>query len=162
MTDLDPALTRSVTALAEAMAGEAADWWIIGSAAMALCGIAVAAKDVDVTGSAAIMARVSERLGGAVIGSGPSELFRSEPFAMARPEGGLPIELMGDLHVSRRGMWRRLLPRTRLPVIVGAQTVFVPTLVEQIEILNLFGRDKDKARAALIAEALKGREGLEG
>lgn len=162
MTDLDPALLRSVAMLAKAMADERDEWWIIGSAAMALCGVQVRAKDVDVTGAADVITGAIERLGGEPVVGEPSELFRSSPFATIMPAGGVDIELMGDLHVSRRGMWRRLTPRTRLPVVVKGHTVFVPTLVEQIEILNLFGRDKDRERAGMIAEVLKGREGLEG
>jgi len=75
-----------------------------------------------------------------------SDRFRSRPFA--RLEGAaLPIEIMAALEVRDGADWRAVWPRSR--VLRGGMPV--PTREELVAILHLFGREKDRRRAALLA-----------
>ena len=147
---MPPELIRSAERIARIMPADA-DWWIIGSAALALSGIPVQPKDVDVFAASAVVEPVRLALGVAATPSG-SERFRSSPYFQFQPEGALPIDFMGGLEVASAGAWVALHIESRIPVRIGNATLFIPTLEEQAAILRLFGRPKDLARAALIAD----------
>ncbi|WP_037488001.1 hypothetical protein [Sphingomonas phyllosphaerae] len=140
----DAALAQVATALRDTRD----PWWVIGSAAVRLHGAETSVADIDVL--------VSERDAGSVLRDWPravtigaaSERFRSHPFA--RLEGAaLPVEVMADLELCTDGVWRRVLPATR----VAVAGVFVPARDELAAILRAFGRDKDVARAGLLSRS---------
>lgn len=148
-----PDLTRNLAAtldvVADAAGGLADDWWLIGSAAMALAGVSdLAPPDVDLL----VSERDARRLIGVwraeVAPPSSSDLFRSRIFAKVGV-APLPIEIMAGFEVRTGEGWRPVRPRTRLAV----RGVFVPTAAEQVEICRLFGRPKDLARIAAL-EAL--------
>jgi hypothetical protein len=61
------------------------------------------------------------------------------------------VEIMGGLMLAEGAGWTALVPATRVAVAVGGETLFVPARHEMIAILGRFGRDKDRARARLLA-----------
>lgn len=130
------------------------DWWIIGSAAMVLCGVEAEAKDVDVFGSEATIAEALERLALEPLPPTTNPLFRSTVFAAYQPPRDVPVEFMGGFEVRFGGVWQPLKLHTRRRIETGKGPVFVPELPEQIAILELFGRDKDLRRAELIRKFL--------
>ncbi|MEG8039710.1 hypothetical protein QP166_10280 [Sphingomonas sp. LR60] len=137
----DAALAQVATALRDARD----PWWVIGSAAVRLHGGATSVADIDVLVSAYDATCVLRDWAGAVTIGVASDLFRSHPFA--RLDGAaLPVEMMADLEVFGEGVWRRVLPVTR----VALCGVFVPVCEELVAILRSFGRDKDIARAGLL------------
>ena len=146
------ALLRSLARIVAA-APPGQDWWLIGSTALMLSGIDVEPQDVDVLASTATINAFIANLGGGVVLGSANERFRSQPFCRVEVEGGLPIELMGDLEVQSRGNWQALEVTTRVPIETETGTVFVPTLDEQAAIFTLFGRPKDLAKAELIRVA---------
>ncbi len=147
-------LQMAIDFAASVMPHDASDWWIIGSAAMVLCGVETEAKDVDVFGSEATIAKVLERLDLAPLPPTDDPLFRSTVFAAHQPPGGVPVELMGGFEVRTKGVWQPLQLHTRRRIETATGPVFVPELSEQIVILELFGRDKDLMRADLIRKFL--------
>ena len=126
------------------------EWWIIGSAAVALLEIDVAVADVDIVASPDIIADVLARIGLAPLPPKADSRFRSAPFARLDRPGVLPVEFMGGLEVNGPDGWRPLTITTRQAVRAGGATVFIPSPAEQIEIFHRFGRPKDLERAALL------------
>lgn len=148
---ISPDLADSL-ALAACGCGVGRDpWWVIGSAAMALAGLGdVAVADVDVLTSTADAPRVAAALNASrPVGKAGGDRFRSCFFnTSAAP---LDIEIMGELEVMSNGVWVPVRPLTRRAVQVADVTIFIPDVAEQIEILRLFGRPKDLARAETLA-----------
>jgi hypothetical protein len=133
-----------------AAAGRAHDrWWIIGSAAMALHGVAgLAVGDVDLLMSrrdadALLRSRGIEPAPGEADGR-----FRSDVFGRWSA-GGFVVETMGGFHVD--GV--ELVPRTR----IDSGGVYVPSVAELIAMCEHFGRPKDEERAARLRELGTGR-----
>jgi len=145
---MSPELIRSAELIARIMPA-GGKWWIIGSAALALSGVEVAPKDIDVFASADLIEAARVALGVPAMPSG-SDRFRSAPYFQYRPEGGIEIDFMGDLQVRSLGQWIGLHIESVCPVTCGNATLFVPSLKEQAHILRFFGRPKDLVRAALI------------
>jgi hypothetical protein len=145
---MSPEFVRSAELIARVMPPDGG-WWIIGSAALALSRLDVAPRDIDVFAAPPIMEAARRALGVAAAPS-DSTLFRSRPYFQFHPRGGLEVDFMGGLEVRAGSGWTRLQIESRLPVIVGNVSLFVPSLDEQAVILRLFGRPKDLARAALI------------
>lgn len=136
------------------MPRDADEWWIIGSAAMVLCGVETETQDVDVFGSEAVIAAVVEVLGLDPLPPSHDHLFRSTVFAACQPPDGVPVEFMGGFEVWSGNAWRPLQLHTRCRIETAKGPVFVPELSEQITVLELFGRDKDLRRADLIRNFL--------
>ena len=147
---MSPDLIRSAQCIARVMPANG-DWWIIGSAALALSGIAVEPKDIDVFAASDVIELARRVLGATAIPSG-SDRFRSSPYFQFRPENGVEIDFMGGLEICVGGAWASLQIESRSAVTVGSVNLFVPTLEEQARILKLFARPKDLARVALIAD----------
>ncbi|MGK6323952.1 hypothetical protein ACMGDM_12835 [Sphingomonas sp. DT-51] len=150
------ALAAALREVAVALRDARDPWWVIGSAAVRLHGVVTPVADVDVLLSGRDALAAIERWHGAVGFGSPSPRFRSAPFA--RLSGtAMPIELMAGLEVSDGSAWRAVRPATRQSL--GA--VFVPDRAELIDILTRFDRQKDRARAALLA-AVPDEHGGEG
>lgn len=129
------------------MADAEAEWWIIGSAAVALHGVDPGPiLDVDVLLGVADATRLLPMLGMPVSPGRPDDRFRSTIFARwtAPP---LPVEFMAGLELRDDGGWQAVLPRSR----IALGEVFAPDRADLITILHRFGRDKDLRRAALFA-----------
>lgn len=143
---IDAATSSSLAMLAAAMAPARDPWWIIGSAAVVLHGAATTVADIDVLLSVRDADEIDMRLSLAPGGGDENGMFRSSRYGRWR-EPPLPVEFMAGLSV--RGALA-LQPRSRVARSVGRSTVYVPDLDEVIAILDLFGRPKDMARAALL------------
>ena len=143
-------LLVSLRALLTSPLKDAGDWWLIGSTAARLSGADLVPEDIDVFGPAAAMTAIVNHFGGASLSGTPGERFRSQPFCRLTVADGLPIEVMGDLEVKSEGIWQKLHIESRVAVATPAGTVYVPSLDEQIAIFELFGRDKDLAKAAVL------------
>lgn len=135
-------------------------WWIIGSAAMRLAGVAgPEPNDVDLLCSG----RDADALAEAWAahrdeGYRPADdgRFRSRFARFAHLP--MPLEVMGDLEVRGAGGWQPVQVMSEWRVEVNGQAIPVPTLSEQRRILALFGREKDLAKAARIDEFTAARE----
>jgi hypothetical protein len=140
------ALDETLRRLAPALEILEDDWWLIGSAAMALMGARpLEVADVDLLASAADARRLAALWGVTPKAPAPDPKFRSAVY-FQWSEPPLPVDVMAGFEVCGPEGWRPVRPVSR----VAVAGVFVPSLAEQIEILALFDRPKDRARAALL------------
>ena len=129
-----------------------APWWLIGSSALACWGMpGIVCRDVDVLVDGVDASRLETVWAARRDGQfrpDHDELFRSR-FARY---GGWPmaLETMGDLVLCVDGEWRPVRPADRLRVETAAGPVCVPSLPALLEILDDFGRDKDRDKAARV------------
>lgn len=134
------------------MAAEASDdWWIIGSAAIALHGFPVTpVRDVDLLMSARDAEIFMKRVGGGGRTGPPSAKFRSAVFGTWRAPP-LPVEVMGGFALAAANGWQPVVPRSREAKRVGDQELFVPSVPDLKAMLMAFGRPKDLERALLVS-----------
>ena len=150
MGQLPPAAVRTLVRVAEALEAAQDDWWLIGGAAVALQGLAIDIADIDVLLSVRDIRQVI-----AILNIRPNEgvaidRVRSDVWARwtALPLG---VDLITGLQIRTGALWTRVEPKTREAVTVGGCAVYVPSWVELIGILRLFGRPKDLERAEALA-----------
>jgi hypothetical protein len=126
-------------------------WCVIGSAAALLVGAEVGVADVDVLLSRndadALMALWADRRESVYEPANP-ERFRSH-FARFRFPG-LPVEVMGGLELNQGEGWTPVKAGRLTLAGLNGLAVPVPSVDDQIRILESFGREKDHQRAALL------------
>lgn len=154
----DPDLVATLQALAKAMQDARDDWWIIGSAAVALhlCekdlgGDPGTVADVDVITSRRDLDGLYEALPLTDSPEDGKPMFLSEGFGRWS-EPPLDVEFMAGLKLRVGNEWEPVQPITRVPAKLGEHTLFMPDKRELIEILTRFGREKDLRRAASLAQ----------
>ncbi|WP_188657116.1 hypothetical protein [Sphingomonas metalli] len=148
---VSPALSASLRAISCVMAGAQDDWWIIGSAAVALHGADPGdVADVDVLLSVADAERILPGVGVPLRRGSGNAAFRSSLFGIWLGTG-LPVEFMADFHHQCDGIWRTVRPATRQAIAVEGGMVFIPERRELQAILAAFGRPKDMARGRSLA-----------
>jgi hypothetical protein len=129
------------------------EWWIIGSAAMALLGVHVDVADIDILTSRDDALRVAE---GETTKSDSAHRFRSVYRRIAGTP--IPIEIMGGLEVYVDDHWRSVRPATRIAITLPEGVLFIPDGNEQLRLLRLFGRPKDGVRAeSLVKSGIRAR-----
>jgi hypothetical protein len=152
--ELNPALAAALEALAGELALCAEPWWVVGSAAIALHGARrVEVRDIDLLVSRADAGVLLARRGAVAQPGVPDERFRSDIFA-CWDQSGIQVDLFAGFCVRSSGKWQELVPQTRQPVLLKASCLFVPSIAELIAWARLFGRDKDKAREAVLRPLL--------
>ncbi len=123
-------------------------WCVIGSAAALLAGAEVSVADVDVLTSREdaerLMALWADRRESTHEPAG-AERFRSH-FARFRFPG-LPVEVMGGLELNQGDGWKPVEAGRLTLAGLNGLAVPMPSVEDQIRILESFGRDKDLARA---------------
>jgi hypothetical protein len=145
-------LRQTLLIVAETMRDARDPWWVIASAAMALHGVTpIEVADVDVLASVRDAARVLATLRLPTPPASGTDRFRSTIFARL-DIAPVPIELMAGFHVRDGATWRPILPETRILITLGDTALPVPSVAELIAHCALFGRPKDKARAALLQQ----------
>ena len=126
-------------------------WQVIGSAAAWLAGADVSVADLDLLTSADDAARLAEawrERREATYEPAGAERFRSH-FARFRFTA-MPVEAMGALELHTADGWEPVTVRDTVLVRVAGHAVPIPSVPEQIRILESFGRPKDLHRAALL------------
>lgn len=152
MMQLSPALYDVIAASVPLLQAHCRDpWVVIGSAACALAGAAVEVADLDLLTSAAdaerLMALWPSQLDTSYTPAS-ADRFRSH---FARFQfSGMPLEVMGDLELHDADGWRAVRVNDVVHINVVDIAVPIPSRVEQIRILESFGRPKDLARAELL------------
>lgn len=124
-------------------------WCLLGSAAALLVGAEVGVADVDVLVSRDDAERLmllwaSRRE--STYEPADADRFRSH-FARFRFPG-LPVEVMGGLELNAGDGWRPVQAGRLTLVGLNGLAVPVPSIPDQIRLLESFGRDKDRRRAA--------------
>lgn len=138
--------------LAPALAGLSQPWCVIGSAAMMVAGAPVAdCPDLDIMTTGEGAEALEAAWAGyrdAAYAPDRESLFRSRFSAYDFPEGR--VEVMGDLLLKRDGVWTPAPIPAAVEGRLGGLPVRIPTLGGQIALLELFGRPKDLAKAAVL------------
>lgn len=138
-----------------------APWCVIGSAAALLAGADVGVADVDLLVSRDDADTLMKLWAGrreSVYEPAGAERFRSH-FARFRFPG-LPVEVMGGLELNQGDGWKPVEAGRLTLAGLNGLAVPVPSLEDQIRILESFGREKDVQRAkALHALASSPRRG---
>lgn len=152
MNHLSPALYTTLAGIVPDLHVHCADpWCLIGSVAALLLGTETSAVDVDVLTSRAdadtLMAAWAERREPAFTPA-DSRLFRSHFARFSFP--GVPVEVMGALELHADGGWQPVHYGRLILVGVNGLAVPVPSIDNQIRLLESFGREKDLVRAAAL------------
>lgn len=128
------------------------DYFIIGSCAMLLSGIAVPIiTDLDLlmsSGDAETLKGIWSHKMRKDFSPENHQLFRSN-FARFN-FGEFDIEVMGNLEVCKKGQWLPVLVNQATEVSINEMRIKIPTMAEQKRIFLLFGRKKDVAKAEQI------------
>jgi hypothetical protein len=143
-----PGLEETLAAVARMAARLQDDWWVIGSAAIALTGVDIEVLNVDLL--------VSERdarqlLGGWAspgVATGGQDRFRAIHGVHASTL--IPIEIMGALEVKVEDQWARVTPNTREAVDLAGGRIFIPDTADQLALLLMFRRPQDLVRAEML------------
>lgn len=160
MSHVPPALFVTLTELVPELHVHCAEpWCLIGSAAALLLGAEVDVADVDVLVSHAdadadaLMALWAGRRDGAHVPA-DGDRFRSH-FARFRFTGAA-VEVMGGLLLRTGGSWQPVQPGRLVLAGLRGLAVPVPSIDDQIRLLESFGRPKDAPRVAAL-RALAGQ-----
>ena len=147
--DLDPGLRDTLREIGRVASTFHDDWWIIGSAAIALLGHTTTVADVDllVSDGDARALFASRWATGMDHAKGGAQFRSTYGRHTTTP---LVVEVMGGLELLEAGRWYRIEPRSRIAVSIGNDPVFIPDATEQLEMLRRFGRPKDLKRALLL------------
>lgn len=152
MSHLSPALYTTLAGIVPDLHVHCVDpWCLIGSTAALLLGAETGAADIDVLTSRAdadtLMGVWAERRE-ATFTPADSHLFRSHFARFSFP--GAPVEVMGALELHADGGWQPVRYGRLVLVGVHGLAVPVPSIDDQIRLLESFGREKDLARAATL------------
>jgi len=152
MSHVTPALYATLAEIVPELHVQCIDpWCLIGSAAALLAGAPVNVADVDVLVSREDAERLmtlwaSQREH--VYEPASAERFRSH-FARFRFPG-MPVEVMGGLELNQGDGWKPVQAGKLTLVGLNGLAVPVPSIDDQIRILESFGREKDHQRASLL------------
>lgn len=150
MTEVGRDVEATLVCLTEAMAEARDDWWLIGSAAVALHGAEPGGiADIDVILSERDARAILPELGLEVRAGQADHQFVSRIFATWR-HPPLAVELMAGLQQCIDGISAPVQPQTRTEIAGDGWRVFVPSRAELAAILRSFGRPKDLRRLAAL------------
>lgn len=152
MSHVTPALYATLAEIVPELHVQCVEpWCVIGSAAALLAGADVSVADVDLLVSREdaerLMVLWSDRREHVYEPAG-AERFRSH-FARFRFPG-LPVEVMGGLELNQGDGWKPVQAGRLTLVGLNGLAVPVPSVDDQIRILESFGREKDHQRATLL------------
>ena len=150
MSHVSPALYATLAEVVPQLHVQCVDpWCLIGSAAALLVGAEVSVADVDVL----VSRDDAERLMALWAGyrqpthePADGHRFRSHFARFAFP--GIPVEVMGALELNQGDGWQPVNAGRMMLVGLDGLAVPVPTIPDQIRILESFGREKDCQRAS--------------
>ena len=146
-----PGLAETLDLIADDLHALSEPWWLIGSAAMVLHGVILAAiDDVDILTTPAGARALAAHWSVEPTAPGPSEKFDSEVF-FQRSDTPLTVEVMAGFRVRAAGRWIAVLPKTREALAGPGGPWFAPSRAELLEMLALFGRAQDLTRAKLLS-----------
>lgn len=148
----DEALREVLLAVVPALGHFCRDPWVlIGSAAARLAGAEVSVADLDVLTSIGdaetLIGEWRSRRDETSVPAG-ADRFRSRYARFHFP--GLPVEVMGGLESFGENGWMPVQIDETDTIDMAGVAVRIPAVVEQIRVLERFGRPKDMQRAALL------------
>ncbi len=152
MSHVSPALYRTLAQIVPDLYVHCVDpWCLIGSAAALLVGADVGVADVDVLVSRDDAERLMSlwaSLRDEHHAPADADRFRSHFARFGFP--GMPVEIMGGLELGGTSGWQPVSAGRLTLAGVDGLAVPVPSVTDQVRILEGFGRDKDRHRAAAL------------
>jgi hypothetical protein len=144
------ALDADLDELARVMRCFEEEWWIIGSAAIRLAGVAdLDPNDIDILVSAEGASKLSAMLGSTPLTMPAHERFHSDIF-FRRLLIGRDMEVMGGFSVRSETGWRPFWPRETRRIAISDGELRIPANADLKRMCQLFGRPKDIARIAAL------------
>lgn len=153
------AITEALRVISRILKGRDLEWVLVGSTSLALQGVKVYPKDVDVLTGKDEAYEIAELLREYEVY--PVSFKRSELFASHFGKfnvGGVLVEVMGDLETFIDGRWTNVTAdRLRLKRLcrVGDLEVPVSSLEQQLESYEKLNRKKDARTIEAIRDALR-------
>ena len=152
MSHVSPALYATLAEIVPDLHVHCIDpWCLIGSTAALLLGAQVSVADIDVltsrTDADTLMQRWAQRRVADFIPA-DEQRFRSHFARFAFP--GVSVEVMGELELHTEGTWQPVRPGQLVLAGMNGLAIPVPSIGEQIRIVESFGRPKDLQRAGLL------------
>jgi hypothetical protein len=131
------------------------EFFIIGSSALILSGVPVRdTKDIDLLTSSRDAKRLKTLWKEKKMNYHPVEINRFKSDFARFHFGLLDIEVMADLEVYSKGQWRKVTVNNFRTVPLNLFQIKIPTLADQVRILQLFGRPKDADKIALVKKMM--------
>lgn len=124
------------------------DWWVIGSAAIALTGINIEVLDVDLLVSERDAQTLLSGWAAPKTATTGQDRFRSVFGEHAATP--IPIVVMGRLEVHQDDQWVPVSPTTRVRTEVAGGAVFIPDPDDLLALLLMFRRPQDLVRAEML------------
>lgn len=148
MSDCSPftaGLEPTLAEVARVAASLQDDWWVIGSAAIALLGIDIEVLDVDLV----VSRRDAETLlaGWAAPAARPGDQDRFRATFGEHRGTPIPVQVMGGLEVSMADGWAPVHPVSRVAVDLAGGSIYIPDPDDQLALLLMFRRPQDLVRA---------------
>lgn len=126
-------------------------WTVIGSAAAYMAGAAVTVADLDVLTSVRDAQTMTEHWRAQRdFDYKPADSARFRSHLARFHFGELPVEVIGGLELSGAQGWVPVRIGARAFVDIDGLSVPIPTIAEQIRVLESFARPKDFQRVALL------------
>src|SRR5688572_4543502 len=124
------------------------DWWIIGSAAIALTGVNIEVLDVDLLVSERDATMLLDRWAAPKTGTNGQDRFR----AVSGEHSGtpIPIQVMGRLEVNMDDQWVPVAPTTRVRIGLPGGAVYIPDPDDLLALLVMFRGPQDPVRAKML------------
>lgn len=146
-------LATTFTRLAAEMRIARDDWWVFGSAAMALFGLEPdRVKDIDVIVSTADARRLMKAHALDNLADGGTPVFRSE--IVLHPDfGEVPVEVLANFQTLTQGRWTRVRPRSRVAFPFETGPIYTPSRADLAAVFLACGRPGDLERAAILQAA---------
>ena len=131
------------------------DFFVIGGSALILSGLPINdTKDIDLLTSFRDANKLKELWGERELNYIPIETTRFKSNFARFQFDSLDVEVMGDLEVYSKGQWRKVAINSFKMIPLTGSQIKVPTLAEQVRILQLFGRQKDIDKIALVKKMM--------
>jgi predicted nucleotidyltransferase len=150
-------ITEVLKKISGMIQGHGIKWVVVGTVSLALQGVDIQPKDIDIISTKEDTFRISEILKEFEIK--PVEFGRTllfESYMGVYAIEGVKVEVMGDFREKIDNKWVSLNERLISPVIVDIDNVPIPvsTLEDQLLSYEKLGRPKDSERARKIREFL--------
>jgi len=131
------------------------EFFIIGASALILSDLPINdTKDIDLLTSSRDADKLKEFWKERKLNYNPEDTTRFKSNFARFQFGFLDVEVMGDLEVYSKGQWRKVVINNFKTVPLAGSQIKVPTLVEQVRILQLFGRQKDIDKIVLVKKMI--------
>jgi len=151
---------ESLRILCQRLADQDIRWVLVGSTSLALQGVDVTPRDIDILTDKAGAYRINALLKDCEVkpvGYRPSDTLRSYLGEFCVSD--VKVEVMGDYREKVKGKWQDSTPRLTSPVIIQLEGMQLPVspLHAHLRSYESLGQEKNAAKIAAIGAILKSR-----